>query len=146
MTSGKTKKIYLAVTEGEAKAEKATLEDWLKKDNRANSSAVVAAGTSGAKKAVLSYELLETREVQGQKRNLLEICLDTGRHHQIRVQMAYAGMPLVGDRKYNPQQSGQEPLALCSAKLGFLHPVTKKKMEFQVTPAGSAFKEWSSIG
>jgi len=106
----------------------------------------VAAGTSGAKKAVLSYELLETREVQGQKRNLLEICLDTGRHHQIRVQMAYAGMPLVGDRKYNPQQSGQEPLALCSAKLGFLHPVTKKKMEFQVTPAGSAFKEWSSIG
>lgn len=146
MTSGKIKKIYLAVTEGEAKAEKVTLEDWLKKDNRANSSAVVAAGTSGAKKAVLSYELLETREVQGQKRNLLEICLDTGRHHQIRVQMAYAGMPLVGDRKYNPQQSGQEPLALCSAKLGFLHPVTKKKMEFQVTPAGSAFKEWSSIG
>ena len=145
MTSGKIKKIYLAVTEGEAKAEKATMEDWLKKDNRANSSAVVAAGTSGAKKAVLSYELLETREVQGQKRNLLEICLDTGRHHQIRVQMAHAGMPLVGDRKYNPQQSGQEPLALCSAKLGFLHPVTKKKMEFQVIPAGSAFEGWNSI-
>lgn len=140
MTSGKIKKIYLAVTEGDVKVEKATLEDWLKKDNRTNSSAVVAAGTSGAKRAVLSYELLETREVQGEKRNLLEIRLDTGRHHQIRVQMAHEGMPLVGDRKYNPQQSGQEPLALCSAKLGFQHPVTKKKMEFQVTPAGSAFK------
>lgn len=140
MTSGKIKKIYLAVTEGDVKVEKATLEDWLKKDNRTNSSAVVAAGTSDAKRAVLSYELLERREVQGEKRNLLEIRLDTGRHHQIRVQMAHEGMPLVGDRKYNPQQSGQEPLALCSAKLGFQHPVTKKKMEFQVTPAGSAFK------
>lgn len=146
MTSGKIKKIYLAVTEGEVKVQKATLEDWLKKDNRTNSSTVVAVGTTGAKKAVLSYELLETREVQGQRRNLLEICLDTGRHHQIRVQMAHAGMPLVGDRKYNPQQSGQEPLALCSAKLGFQHPVTKKKMEFQVIPAGSAFKGWNRIG
>lgn len=146
MTSGKIKKIYLAVTEGETKVQKATLEDWLKKDNRTNSSAVVATGTAGAKKAVLSYELLETRGVQGQTRNLLEICLDTGRHHQIRVQMAHAGMPLVGDRKYNPQQSGEEPLALCSAKLGFQHPVTKKKMEFQVTPAGSAFKGWNKIG
>ena len=66
MTSGKIKKIYLAVTEGEVKVQKATLEDWLKKDNRTNSSTVVAAGTAGAKKAVLSYELLETREVQGQ--------------------------------------------------------------------------------
>ena len=146
MTSGKIKKIYLAVTEGEAKVQKATPADWLKKDNRTNSSAVVAAGTAGAKKAVLSYELLETKEVQGQRRNLMEICLDTGRHHQIRVQMAHVGMPLVGDRKYNPQQSGQEPLALCSAKLGFQHPVTKKKMEFQVTPTGSVFKGWNSIG
>lgn len=143
MTSGKIKKIYLAVTEGEAKVQKMTLEDWLKKDNRTNSSAVVAAGTAGAKKAVLSYEVLGTREVQGQRRNLLEICLDTGRHHQIRVQMAYAGMPLVGDRKYNPQQNGQEPLALCSARLEFQHPFTKKKMEFQVIPAGSTFKVFS---
>lgn len=143
MTLGKIKKVYLAVTEGEVKAEKATLENWLKKDNRTNSSSVVPEGTSGAKKAVLSYELLETREVQGQKRNLLEICLDTGRHHQIRVQMAHAGMPLAGDRKYNPHQSVQEPLALCSSKLGFQHPVTKKKMEFQVIPAGSAFKVFS---
>ena len=146
MTSGKIKKVYLAVTEGEVEVQKATLEDWLKKDNRTNSSAVVTAGTTGAKKAILSYELLETREVQGQRRNLLEICLDTGRHHQIRVQMAHAGMPLVGDRKYNPQQSVQEPLALCSAKLGFQHPVTKKKMEFQVTPVGNAFDGWNSIG
>ena len=98
----------------------------------------------GAKKAILSYEVLKTwKSEEGVRddgeRNLVRIYLDTGRHHQIRVQMAYAGMPLVGDRKYNPCQNGQEPMALCSAKLGFWHPVTKKQMEFQVKPVGSAF-------
>lgn len=155
MTSGKIEKIYLAVTEGKITVEKATLEDWLKKDNRTNSSSVVEAGTAGAKKAVLAYEVLETKkadkdqnEQDGQdwkERSLIQICLDTGRHHQIRVQMAHAGMPLVGDRKYNPKQNSQEPLALCSAKLGFLHPATKKKMEFQVVPAGRAFEGWDRI-
>ena len=98
MTSGKIKKIYLAVTEGEIKTEKAILEDWLKKNNRTNSSAVVAAGTAGAKKAVLSYEVLETKRIEeegteqdGKVRSLVQICLDTGRHHQIRVQMSHAG-------------------------------------------------------
>ena len=122
----------------------AKLVNWLKKDNRTNSSTVVAEGTVGAKKAILSYEVLKTwkSEEKGRddgERNLVRIYLDTGRHHQIRVQMAYVGMPLVGDRKYNPCQNGQEPLALCSAKLGFWHPVTKKQMEFQVKPVGSAF-------
>ena len=123
----------------------AKLVDWLKKDGRTNSSAVVEGGTSGAKKAILSYEVLETWKNKEDaqdcgERNLIRIDLDTGRHHQIRVQMAHAGMPLVGDRKYNPGQNSQEPLALCSAKLGFQHPVTKKQLEFQVQPAGMAFK------
>lgn len=144
MTTGKIKKVYLAITEGHAQVKSAKLVNWLKKDNRTNSSTVVAEGTVGAKKAILSYEVLKTwkSEEKGRddgERNLVRIYLDTGRHHQIRVQMAYAGMPLVGDRKYNPCQNGQEPLALCSAKLGFRHPVTKKQMEFQVKPVGSAF-------
>ena len=130
MTAGKIKKTYLAVTEGTVKVKSAKLVDWLKKDGRTNSSAVVEGGTSGAKKAILSYEVLETWKNKE----------DAGRHHQIRVQMAHAGMPLVGDRKYNPGQNSQEPLALCSAKLGFQHPVTKKQLEFQVQPAGMAFK------
>ena len=145
MTAGKIKKTYLAVTEGTVKVKSAKLVDWLKKDGRTNSSAVVEGGTSGAKKAILSYEVLETwknkEDAQDcRERNLIRIDLDTGRHHQIRVQMAHAGMPLVGDRKYNPGQNSQEPLALCSAKLGFQHPVTKKQLEFQVQPAGMAFK------
>ena len=132
MTSGKIKKIYLAVTEGEVKVQKATLEDWLKKDNRTNSSTVVAAGTAGAKKAVLSYELLETREVQGQRRNLLEICLDTGRHHQIRVQFAHAGHPLIGDRKYGTAACTSRQLMLCACRLEFTHPATGEKMVFHL--------------
>ena len=145
MTAGKIKKTYLAVTEGTVKVKSAKLVDWLKKDGRTNSSAVVEVGTSGAKKAILSYEVLETWKNKEDaqdcgERNLIRIDLDTGRHHQIRVQMAHAGMPLVGDRKYNPGQNSQEPLALCSAKLGFQHPMTKKQLEFQVQPAGMAFK------
>ena len=66
--------------------------DWLKKDGRTNSSAVVEGGTSGAKKAILSYEVLETWKNKEDaqdcgERNLIRIDLDTGRHHQIRVQM-----------------------------------------------------------
>ena len=145
MTAGKIKKTYLAVTEGTVKVKSAKLVDWLKKDGRTNSSAVVEGGTSGAKKAILSYEVLETWKNKEDaqdcgERNLIRIDLDTGRHHQIRVQMAHAGMPLVGDRKYNPGQNSQEPLALCSAKLGFQHPVTKKQLEFQVQPVGITFK------
>ena len=60
MTAGKIKKTYLAVTEGTVKVKSAKLVDWLKKDGRTNSSAVVEGGTSGAKKAILSYEVLET--------------------------------------------------------------------------------------
>ncbi|MCD8022735.1 MAG: pseudouridine synthase [Lachnospiraceae bacterium] len=81
-------------------------------------------------------------------RALVEIDLKTGRHHQIRVQMAHAGMPLVGDRKYN-QKYNQEclseasgvssvddgkNLALCAVSLTFRHPATKKKMTYQIQP------------
>ena len=139
MMAGGAGKYYLAVTEGKAKSSEGTLTDYLKKNGKANMSQVVSANTPGAKKAILHYKVLDQQEINGKSRTLLKIRLETGRHHQIRVQMAYAGMPLVGDRKYNPCQNGREPLALCSAKLGFWHPVTKKQMKFQVKPVGSAF-------
>lgn len=87
MTAGKIKKTYLAVTEGTVKVKSAKLVDWLKKDGRTNSSAVVEGGTSGAKKAILSYEVLETWKNKEDaqdcgERNLIRIDLDTGRHHR----------------------------------------------------------------
>lgn len=143
MTNGQIEKVYLAVTAAKATQRSAMLEDWLKKENRTNSSAVVPVGTPGAKKAVLFYEVIEEDlETDDKIYTLLRVRLETGRHHQIRVQMAHAQMPLLGDRKYNPTEECGMPLALCSAELGFLHPATKKPMHFRVTPAGEGFQRF----
>ena len=75
---------------------------------------------------------------------LAEVELITGRHHQIRVQMANAGWPLYGDTKYNPQfqeTSEYVQTALCAYKLSFVHPKTKKVMEFTIEPDNSMLKQ-----
>ena len=118
---------------------------YLKKDGKSNTSSVVNANTPGAKKARLSYEVLgeAVDEISGKKKWLIRIHLDTGRHHQIRVQMAHAGMPLAGDRKYGAGTNvtiGAGSLALCAASLTFLHPVTGKVMKFVTKPEGAEFK------
>ena len=153
MTAGKIKKTYLAVTEGTVKVKSAKLVDWLKKDGRTNSSAVVEGGTSGAKKAILSYEVLETWKNKEEaqdcgERNLIRIDLDTGRHHQIRVQMAHHGMPLWADGKYKKKEEMLEAeqgtaIGLCAWRLEFAHPKTGKKMKFEVQPEGACFQEFS---
>lgn len=106
------------------------LEDCLGRDRSTNMAYVAAPGEQGAKLARLSFHTIWIRD----SRALLEIRLYTGRHHQIRVQMAHASMPLAGDRKYG---RGEEelPLCLCAARLAFLHPVTGRKMVFCVTPS-----------
>ena len=124
-------KFYYAVTDGVPEKEKGTLEDYLLRDGKTNLSKVVSSKTTGAKRAELSYEVLEKNDTQA----LVKIQLATGRHHQIRVQMANAGCPLVGDRKYNFKeymQRGSKPMCLCSYKLAFAHPITKKKMDFEI--------------
>lgn len=124
-------KYYYAVVDGIPQKKKGTLEDYLLRDGRANTSAVVERGTREAKRAELFYEVVET----GGGRALLRIRLETGRHHQIRVQLAHAGMPIVGDRKYNfreniaPSGSG---LLLCSYKVGFKHPKTRRNLTFEI--------------
>lgn len=153
MTAGKIKKTYLAVTEGTVKVKSAKLVDWLKKDGRTNSSAVVEGGTSGAKKAILSYEVLKTWKNKEDaqdcgERNLIRIDLDTGRHHQIRVQMAHHGMPLWADGKYKKKEEMLEAeqgtaIGLCAWRLEFAHPKTGKKMKFEVQPEGACFQEFS---
>ena len=79
MTAGKIKKTYLAVTEGTVKVKSAKLVDWLKKDGRTNSSAVVEGGTSGAKKAILSYEVLETWKNKEDAQKLAEQMIRIGK-------------------------------------------------------------------
>lgn len=130
-------KQYLAVVEGKWKEKSGVLENYLLRDGRTNTSKVVMEGTKGAKRASLTYKV----EREMEDNSLVKVQLDTGRHHQIRVQMAYAGHPLVGDKKYNSNCSaGYQPVGLCSVKTAFVHPVTGKQMEFEVEPQGSLFK------
>lgn len=131
IASAQADKCYYAMTDGVPARSVGTLEDYLLRDGKTNVSSVVMKSTPGAKRSELSYEVLE----QNGKRAVLKISLKTGRHHQIRVQLAHAGFPIVGDRKYNfkeniaPSGSG---LALCSYRIAFRHPVTCKKMEFEI--------------
>lgn len=124
-------KFYYAVTDGLPAQKKGTLEDYLLRDGRTNTSKVVSGQTEGAKRAELSYEVI----AQNDKSAILRIKLHTGRHHQIRVQLANAGCPLVGDRKYNFKEnmkpSGQQ-LSLCSYKLAFKHPVTGRSVSYEI--------------
>ncbi len=112
-----------------------TLTDYLLFDRRSNLSSVVSADVPQAKKAVLEYRMVS------QNGNLVsfDITLHTGRHHQIRVQMAHHGFPLLGDRKYAGKESGGVQLALCAYRLRFVHPVTEKEMDFSVEPRNPAF-------
>ena len=102
-------------------------------------SKVVNKDKKNAKLAKLDYEVVTYNEVKNL--SLLKINLHTGRHHQIRVQMAHAGMPLTGDRKYGG--TTDTALGLCACSLTFLYPGSRKKMHFKVKPKGEAFKSFS---
>lgn len=122
---------------------KTVLTDYLVKDARTNTSYVVENPTSSAdaKKAELTYTILQKEKVEGGTILYVRIFLYTGRHHQIRVQFAHADMPLLGDRKYGTEASQElsdalsvRDVALCAQTLRFKHPVTGKKQEFSVKP------------
>ena len=137
---GRMRKHYLALLCGKPKTDEGTLVDYLLKDGRTNTSSVVRAGEKDAKRSELNYKVLKRND----ETTLVEVELITGRHHQIRVQMANAGWPLYGDTKYNPQF--QETFqyvqtALCAYKLSFVHPKTKKVMEFMIEPDNSMLKQ-----
>lgn len=141
-TDGRMKKEYLAVVCGKPKEKEGHLVDYLLKDGRSNSSRIVKESVKGAKKAELSYRIL--KETDGMA--LASICLMTGRHHQIRVQMAGAGMPLAGDKKYNPKPDAETAfVALCARRLTFMHPVSKEEMTFESKPQGFYFDRMQSF-
>ena len=139
VTDGRMKKHYLALLCGKPSEDSGKLVDYLVKDGRTNTSSVVKEQNKDAKRAELNYQVLKRNE----ETTLVEVELITGRHHQIRVQMANAGWPLYGDTKYNPQfQETTEYVqtALCAYKLQFVHPKTKKVMKFCIEPDNSLLK------
>ena len=143
--NGMMKKEYLAVFTGTPVKEKQGIwEDYLIKDGKTNTSRVTGKKDRMAKKAVLSYRIMDWRDDRG----LAEIRLGTGRHHQIRVQMAHHGMPLWADGKYKKKEDMLEAeqgtaIGLCAWRLEFAHPKTGKKMKFEVQPEGACFQEFS---
>ncbi len=140
--AGGAGKYYLAVTEGVPGKQEGIFIDYLKKNGKANMSQAVPENTPGAKKAILHYRVLDQKEMNGKSRALLKIKLETGRHHQIRVQLSHAGIPLLGDRKYNPSGEKGTSLGLCSCGLEFKHPKTGKIMKFETEPQGTAFLDF----
>ena len=153
ITEGTFHKYYYAVVYGRPETENGTLSDYLYKDGKTNMSMVVKKDFPDAKEARLSYmekKTLMVLEAQ-QEATLMEIELFTGRHHQIRVQMANAEMPLLGDSKYGTEESkefsreiGCRNVALCACKLVFKHPATNKEVCFEKDPEEEIFKPFLS--
>ncbi len=140
-------KHYKAILWGVPEPNEAVLEDYLVKDGRTNTSRVCSANEKDAKKAVLQYKVIETGKDGDRDVSLVKVKLDTGRHHQIRVQMSHMGCPIWGDSKYNTravQDRRYRQIALCAYKLEFIHPKTKKKVTFEIEPKGEGFEAFSS--
>lgn len=154
-------KQYYAVLCGVPGEREGRLEDWLCKQPVKNGRhtdyiAAVEEPDSGRRdsvefcRAVLEYRILQTREEQGLA--LADIRIHTGRFHQIRAQMAYAGTPLLGDQKYGSEESkalarslGIRSTALCAYRLSFLHPVSRERLDFRVKPENPAFSSFSQL-
>lgn len=147
LTSHSFGKYYRALVTGIPDPSEGTLEDYLVKDARTNTSRVCAKDTPGSKLARLHYRVDEIYKNTEPVTSLVKIRLDTGRHHQIRVQMAHLGCPLVGDQKYGGVSAyfgetcakrtespahikNSGPLRLCAYRLEFIHPETGKRLAF----------------
>ncbi|NMA19560.1 MAG: RNA pseudouridine synthase [Lentisphaerae bacterium] len=121
------RKVYRCRVEGRLKQSAGRLEDFLLHDE--HRSRVVSEGTPGARLACLSYKVLET----GANGSLLEIILETGRYHQIRVQLAHLGNPILGDVKYGSTKSHwqKDAIALQHFQLTFPHPIGGREITLQ---------------
>jgi 23S rRNA pseudouridine1911/1915/1917 synthase len=116
---GTVEKIYWAVAEGEVKSLAGSLEDWLRKGEERGRVEVVPPASPDARQALLHYE---RRAVHGGL-TWLELRPQTGRTHQLRVQLAHHGHPIFGDAKYGSVHTFGQAVALHARSLTFLHPV-----------------------
>jgi len=119
-------KTYWAVVKNHPKQEKGTLINYLKKNPKNNKSSVFQNEISGSKRAVLHYQVIQKLD----NYCLLEIDLETGRHHQIRAQLSAIGCAIKGDLKYGfPRSNKDGCIHLHSKKIEFIHPVSKENIK-----------------
>lgn len=152
LSAGTLNKQYYAVLCGYPDASEGELVDYLRKEGNV---AVAVTGREknfpDAKIAKLHYRILEKIE-QPMPLSLADVFIETGRFHQIRVQFAHAGWPLLGDTKYGNAVTGvtvgnqsYRGVALCAYFVEFCHPISGKKMSFWVKPQNPAFGKFMNF-
>jgi 23S rRNA pseudouridine1911/1915/1917 synthase len=134
----RVEKLYWAVVEGQLEAEQGRLVDWLRKDERHRRMHTTGPDAAGAQEARLEFRVLRRLH----DRTLVEVELETGRKHQIRVQFAEAGCPVFGDRKYGGQRRIASGIALHARRLVFDHPTRGDSLSF-TAPLPAC---WKSLG
>lgn len=139
ISDNKLKKKYFAITEGLLNEKSGEMRDLLFKDSRKNKTFVVGRMRKGVKEAILRYCVIEENNNQ----SLVEIELETGRSHQIRVQFASRKAPLAGDGKYG-SRNNKCSVALWSHSLSFVHPFTKQEICINSDPDFSVYP-WSEF-
>jgi len=136
-------KTYWAIVKDKPKKEADTLKHYIVRDQQKNKSFAFDNEVKNSKLASLSYSLVAKAE----NYNLLEIDLHTGRHHQIRCQLAKIGCPIKGDLKYGfPRSNPDGGISLHSRKIEFIHPVKKEKVIIIAqTPKDALWDYFSSV-
>lgn len=133
-----TRKIYLALVSPAPEIPSRQLEHWLRHNEPARRVEVTRAGATDARKALLHYRLLARHEHSA----LLEIQLQTGRKHQIRVQLSASGHGIVGDTRYGSRLPFPTGIALHSSATTIQHPVTRQSLTFHA-PLPNSWPEWA---
>ena len=124
-------KTYWAVVKNRPPKSADTLIHFLKKDHQKNKSKAYEKEIKDSKKAILHYSVIK----QLDHYYLLEIHLETGRHHQIRTQLSHIGSPIKGDLKYGfPRSNKDASIHLHARKIEFVHPVSKERLTIEAKP------------
>ena len=121
--NGQVHKTYWAIVQQRPEHEEGTLENWLVRNEKQNKSYAYQREVPNSKKAILKYRMIG----QSERYYLLEVNLLTGRHHQIRCQLAAMGCPIKGDLKYGAKRSNPDgSISLLAHRVEFIHPVSKQ--------------------
>ncbi len=137
------RKTYLAVVEGSPDDQ--TLIHYLKKKFKGNVSSVVEESVPKAKKAIMHIKRISSKTIEEKKYSLISIKLETGRHHQIRVQLAHIGCPIWGDTKYNKSFSDKQGwfnMALYAHEITFINPEHNRHMTFETPVSEYPFDQF----
>jgi 23S rRNA pseudouridine1911/1915/1917 synthase len=137
---GEVKKNYWAIVKNNPPEPEGELIHWLVRNEKQNKSFAYDAEKPGAKQAILHYRLI----AQSERYFLLEIDLKTGRHHQIRCQLAKIGCPVKGDLKYGADRSNPDGgISLHARSISFLHPVTRQPVRLVAPVPGDTL--WQAL-